>query len=127
MSEKSNPLFWQFCSIRWVGTQHDTKEAGTTGRPPQPPHWETYVRTPYGKFILDFPSRVRAAEYADIVKLAMMEQNLLRNSTRPVKFNFPRDHYPGDIKPLVGSKLRQFLDKANHKLNSKLQTQPATK
>ena len=124
MNDTTNPLFWKFCSIRWVESRPEptnfSKNGRAVGRPSRPGHWDCCVKTPYGTFILDFPTRVRAAEYADVVKLALLEQKLLSNSTCPVKFNFPRDHYPGDLNPLVGFKLRQFLDQANYKMNIKL-------
>lgn len=126
MNEKTNPLFWKFCSIRWreerppkaqrlvfddwgdpVRHLDDTR----LGRPPVPSRWECCVRTPHGAFITDFPSRVRAAEYADIVKLACILHGIISDKTSPVKFNFPRDHYPEDITPKIGYELQKFLDR----------------
>lgn len=78
--------------------------------------WECGVKTPYGTFKHRFPTRLEAAEYSDIAKLALIERGI----AHPVRFNFPRDHYPGDINPLVGFELRRFLDQANDRMNIKL-------
>lgn len=115
MNDKTNPLFWKFCSIRWVESRPEptnfSKNGRPVGRPSRPGHWDCCVKTDYGTFALDFGSRVRAAEYADIVKLALLASGIIKGTRGPVKFNFPRDHYPENIETEIGRELRKFIER----------------